>query len=560
MKNSLKKYSILIFLIASFHFSYSQAPNWVWVNSLNINGSINGMTTDYSGNSYITGVFYDSVTLGNIKLISHGGADIFIAKCSSQGDFVWASEAGSKENDVSNDICLDDVGNLYICGGYYDTIQFGTYYLYSDKAAENNFVAQYDINSGNCNYVKQIGTPLNVFNSSNIGTGYLSKIRIDSDGNFYLDGVTDYNLDGLGYIPVNFGGQVGNGNYIVKYDKNFNLDWVSYVQPIINNKSIYPLLINDNLGNGYSIGTLYDTSYCENNLLNTSGISGNSNTYLLKYDNYYGNLDWNKLITGDTIMSDFASANNGSNIYLTGTYMDTCDFDSLHQYMKEGNTFLAKYDFNGKVIWTKDFNLNFPGIEMTDDHNGNTALVGNFIGTIKINDSIIFKLGRHIFISLLDSSGNIQWTRYDTAIGNNYYGFYPSTLAFDNAGNLLIAGNTSSTVILGNDTLKGIYGEPISFIAKLGNNASGVSNLHINPVSIKLFPNPTSNQLTISSSSLAISSIQIDNILGQQMVSFTQNYIPDQNIFIDVSSLTQGVYIIACYTNRGIVNTKFVKE
>ncbi len=73
---------------------------------------------------------------------------------------------------------------------------------------------------------------------------------------------------------------------------------------------------------------------------------------------------------------------------------------------------------------------------------------------------------------------------------------------------------------------------------------------------IKIYPNPTSNNLTIETNSNTKQNIEIVNLLGQSLYTSYINNITT----IDVSAFAKGVYIIKLNTDMGIVVKKFIKQ
>ncbi len=83
-------------------------------------GSIGeGISVDSYGNSYISGTFLDTVTIGSNTMISAGNRDIFVAKYSTIGSFLWTKQAGGLNYDVGNSIGNDANGNSYLIGTFY---------------------------------------------------------------------------------------------------------------------------------------------------------------------------------------------------------------------------------------------------------------------------------------------------------------------------------------------------------------------------------------------------------------------------------------------------------
>ncbi len=89
-----------------------------------------GIAVDGSGNSYVTGFFFSSVTFGpgetnETTLTSAAGADLFVATYDSSGDFVWAKRAGVTGGAFGNAIAVDGSGNSYVTGFFENTATFG---------------------------------------------------------------------------------------------------------------------------------------------------------------------------------------------------------------------------------------------------------------------------------------------------------------------------------------------------------------------------------------------------------------------------------------------------
>ena len=77
------------------------------------------VAVDTSGNAYVVGHFQGTVDfdpLGGTALSSAGGSDIFVAKYSSSGSFVWAQKLGGSGDDLGHEITLANDGNVWVTG------------------------------------------------------------------------------------------------------------------------------------------------------------------------------------------------------------------------------------------------------------------------------------------------------------------------------------------------------------------------------------------------------------------------------------------------------------
>ena len=157
--------------------------NWLWVNQAGGDGwdGGSGIIMDDSCNSYVTGYFGDTATFGPYSLTSSGYSDIFVAKIDEDGNWLWAAQAGgSNYDEYGYAIAVDDVGNNYVIGGFFETVTFGSYSLTSSGHIDI-FVAKIDA-LGNWQWVTQAG-----------GTDYDygRAIAIDDAGNSYVTGYFD---------------------------------------------------------------------------------------------------------------------------------------------------------------------------------------------------------------------------------------------------------------------------------------------------------------------------------------------------------------------------------
>jgi len=88
---------------------------------------------------------------------------------------------------------------------------------------------------------------------------------------------------------------------------------------------------------------------------------------------------------------------------------------------------------------------------------------------------------------------------------------------------------------------------------------AGINDLMAQNVSITVFPNPASDNITIETlwKSVCQRQIEILNIHGQSIKSINAK---ENHITIDISDFSSGVYIIKAKTDEGIAIRKFVKE
>ncbi len=163
-----------------FLAKYSASGNLIWVKKAGgkNNDSGNGIRMDALGSVYVTGNFRNISYFGDTTISAVGGSDVFLAKYSADGVLLWIEQAGGKENEESNGICIDENANIYITGNFKNTMRFKRMDIYSDEGTDV-FIAKYN-SQGDIEWTKRAGGLSNDLSQS---------IDVDRTGNIYITGV-----------------------------------------------------------------------------------------------------------------------------------------------------------------------------------------------------------------------------------------------------------------------------------------------------------------------------------------------------------------------------------
>ena len=108
------------------------AQNLEW--AVNFGGesfdNANSISVDGQGNVFTTGHFKGTSDFDPsndvVNLTANGEDDIFVSKLDASGNFVWAKNLGGTSSDIANCITSDDLGNMYITGGFFNVGNFNT--------------------------------------------------------------------------------------------------------------------------------------------------------------------------------------------------------------------------------------------------------------------------------------------------------------------------------------------------------------------------------------------------------------------------------------------------
>lgn len=316
----------------AFVAKYDTDGNYLW--AIGIGGieveQISKMVIDGSGNVIVAGYFQNTVDFdpgqasAELTIIGGGpsGYNLFFAKYSSSGDYVWAKQIPSQTTQVT--IATNASGTVFVAGSFDSTVDFDPGIgatAFTATGPSDIFFARYDA-GGTFVYAHAIGGA-----STTGGLDKATDIEADEAGNIYLCGTFGLTADfdpGNGTANLNsiwsgdmfFAHYDADGNY--RWAKNISGDDYAALRIYIDNNS-------DILLSGYYAGT---TDFDPGNGLANLTVVGNTDLFFAKYDNSgnYLSAQGTGNIYGSDQVSDLATDNNG-NIYVTGMFVGNADFD-----------------------------------------------------------------------------------------------------------------------------------------------------------------------------------------------------------------------------------------
>jgi len=137
-----------------FLFKLDTDGNWVWARSVGSNKGDrgDGIAIDYCDNVYITGeytnpmIFPGANASNGSDTLSHSKKrDVFVAKITTNGDWVWAKRARSQGVDKPYQMSVDENMQVFVCGSAGDSLRFNNnIVLTNGDTTINAFVAQLD--------------------------------------------------------------------------------------------------------------------------------------------------------------------------------------------------------------------------------------------------------------------------------------------------------------------------------------------------------------------------------------------------------------------------------
>jgi Secretion system C-terminal sorting domain/Beta-propeller repeat len=556
-----------------------------WAKSLGGSGIDEGrsIAIDATGNAYTTGVFENTVDFDPssdvYNLTSSGAYDIFISKMDANGNFLWSKSIGGSEYDTGNSISVDAFGNVIVSGRFSGTVDFdpgATVFNLSSGELSDIFICKLNI-LGNFVWAKQFG------GSDQFSYETSTSTVVDQFGNIYSAG---YFLSTVDFDPSTFTynlTSVGNpDSFIIKLDSLGNLIWVKQFKCLneSNRAYIYSLAI-DNEQSIYVSGETFGSIDCNPNTENFDYLSSQFGIFIIKLG-MQGNYIWAKQfspVSGNLNLSSIF-VDSEKNVYTTGSFDRSVDFDPNEDEfiltVTGGNNnytddvFVNKLDSLGNFMWAKNFGGTTmdKGKSIFVDEFGSIFTTGYFSGVADFdpsNDTFsLLSVGYYdIFISKLNSLGD-------------FVNAYQLGGSFFEQGNAILVGENNSIYTLGSfhetvdfDPSINTYnlmsgGNSDIFIHKMSAGYSGLYDFFSEDNRLSLYPNPSSNEVTIdySLSSLQNVDFGIYDIRGRlvQKIEKGKKQAGKYVLKVDISNLANGIYIIQMRTGDDAIFKKLLKE
>jgi len=461
-----------------------------------------GISTDDQGNVYVTGYFDETTDFdpgpGEFNLTSQGGGDVFILKLDSNGEFIWAKTVGGTGYEEPTSIGIDELGNVYILGYIYETMDFdpgADEYLVTSNGAADTFLLILDSE----------GDFVNVFSYGGEDQELSLEMTVKSSTEIFIsgffNGTTDLDPRPFEELLVTASNE-GSAGYVMQIDNTGTI--INYATTQGGN--VTTQTVATDADNNLYIGGVFDGTVNFDPISGTSDFTFTSavafNSFILKVG-VDGTVAWARQIVADdsNFLYDMEVGSDGA-VYGAGFFGGSTDFnpsetedfildkvsenasDAFMLVLNSDGNFMDAYQFGG---------VNFIDTHQIDiDANDAVYLSAQFETTVDINP-------------LPDES--------------------EETMAADFRDNYLF---------------------------KFGEEALGITDFDVN--GIRLFPNPTEDELFLAGQNdLVGKEYTVYNMLGQQVA----NGVLSQRQRIAVKALNRGVYTLMV-SNTG--SFKFIKE
>lgn len=381
--------------------------NFVWAIRYGGN-SVDGISRDANGNLLLCGFFYGTADFdpgpGTFTLASISGSlpNTYALKLDPNGNFLWAVRFGDS-NTSAKDISNDASGNVLITGGYLGVQDFDpsvSTFTMGTTNVGSGYVLKLDA-SGNLIWAKEM-------RNVSLGTTCSSAaLEVDGSGNIIttgqFNGTTDFDPSVASYTLTATTFAYAS-SFVQKLDPSGNFLWAKAVGGSSVTNSGYDVAV-DGSNNVYSTGNFGNTAdFDPGASVTTLTSSGTSDAYVWKLDangNFVwargmGNNTWAFSLDGIGDIYSIAYASSGEDVDPgPGTYTVT-------------GSYIQKLDASGNFVWAREYGV-FPQFNDISVNGTDVYFTGRYQGTVDFDpDAPVYNLpgsfaGYNLFVSKLSS-------------------------------------------------------------------------------------------------------------------------------------------------------------
>jgi hypothetical protein len=362
-----------------------------WSPDVEYEDPVRGIIVDVNDNIYVTGSFQNTVDFdpgaGVFELMSNGGCDIYLAKFSKDGNFIWAVNWGGQRTENLHesgcDLVIDSAQNIIVTGCFNSSADFdpGPEQDWHVSPAGGIFLSKFD-NNGNYLWAETWGT--NSFKDSG------NCVAIDTTDNIFVGGkFKGANVDFAPREGVDLHTSTGSCDaFLSKFHSGGGFYWAkTWSEAYGDNVSD---VVTDNSDNIYATGHFdgegdFDPGPGEVFFKS----NGSADSLFSKFDTdgyLIWALSWGSM-GNDRSESMTIETNSSQYLYITTTFSSNIDLDpgsgeDIHNsFWNNGfDTAVSKFDLDGNYIagrsWGGEYDIYFCDVCLDNDRN--IVLTGAF--------------------------------------------------------------------------------------------------------------------------------------------------------------------------------------
>ena len=410
------------------------APDFDWVVQIGGTNYDRGeaLALDADGNVYVAGGFWGTVRFGTNTITQSAGADLFLARCDAAGTLRWIQQLRVGYSGPPFQLAVDTLGRAALAGTFYGTARFGTNTIVSVGTGANVFLARF----------ATTGEPLWARRLAEADTEFPVRLTLDEAGNGYLAS----GFAGAFLLGSNRFTSVGEHDvFLTRFDPEGDLVWAKHGVGLRHNR-VSSLQV-DAAGNAFLAGCFNGALRFDALTLSNNVPSYDADRFLVRFDPA-GVALWARQIAGGDADANLAVDRDGS-VYVAADFQGTTTVGS-HTLTNRGecDMLLAKFDGAGAVSWVR--HLGGSNMDKQKDLKldalGHVYLCGYFRGTASFGtQSLVSRGSSDFFLAQYDTHGNLQWLRQAGGPGWEH----DCHLRLDAAGHVYLTGSFLRTAAFG---------------------------------------------------------------------------------------------------------------
>ena len=400
----LRSFTVLVALAILTVTGFAQ-PRWNWVKTAIGPSFVELTAADLGpdGDVHINGTFVDSVDFGTETVISNGNYDNFTARYDATGKLRRSEGFGGLDVDDSRSIAVDNKGNVYVCGSFFDQAIIGPTVINAiEDFGGDMYLAKFD-KVGILQWVKVFGSP-----DYDEVAPY---VAVDSLGSVYLAG-------GFGGTAQFGSRQVTSRGksdiFVAKISALGDVTWVKSAGARENDQAT-GISVSANGDRIYTVGVFQGVVSFE--VTELSSLSNSLDLFLWthnangepQYVRQFGHREDDRTI-------NCASTGDGK-VVITGALTGTTSFHD-RQIEARGeffsDVFLSRFDKIGSLEFVETYGDVWTdvGMAVAVDDRGSMFVTGYFDSTSSYGGTVITSRGeRDIFVMKAFPTGEVEWVR-----------------------------------------------------------------------------------------------------------------------------------------------------
>ncbi len=375
--------------------------------------------------------------------------------------FEWVRGGGATTQDEATSVTTDPNGNAITVGAFHSDGTPAKQFSFIPANAHASLAGRSGMNA----YAIKTNPAGDVIWAKNFfgggGNGTASSVKTDKDGNIYITGLFNEELD-FGTVQISSKGE--RDIYVVKLDSNGNCIWAHGFGGDDKTDEWGVGIDVDGAGNVYVTGQLTKGDVDMDPGAGMHLVSG-PGIFVLKLS-AAGNFEWANAINGELFLKEFTGdvlkVNENGDVHITGYFANTVDFDPTGSgqtltsipmvppgSFPDHDAFILKLDNAGNYRWARSIGGGgfTQGWGITVDDESNVYSVGTFANQIDLDpgsgNHVVqsFNSNHDTYISKLDSNGNYVWGKSFGGNGTEY----GHGIEIDQMRNVYVTGSAGST-------------------------------------------------------------------------------------------------------------------